>query len=165
MGPDRAALAFSALSAHCAQEILDLLSPAEQIRLRVALERLHDASDHERQAALDVLTRTVREGRRWPRPDVHDEASCPFNELASRPRSEVAALLAHVAVRTPLEIAVALCHLPGIVRDELWDQLDLEPAPRFSTNSHRCLPYGKGRSEDFARDLIARLNNASVRTR
>src|SRR4051794_32339056 len=80
---DQAALAFSLLSAKCAEVVNRRLSVGERMRLREGLSRVRDASDEQRHAAIRMLAREVKRGMEWPRPSMHDEADCPFTPIAS----------------------------------------------------------------------------------
>lgn len=160
---DQAALAFSLLSTQCAAAVNRRLSIGERMRLREGLSRVRDATDEQRNAAMRMLAREVKNGTEWPRPSMHDEADCPFNVIASHTRERTIDVFERVAAREPLEIAVALCHMPAQERDEIW--ADLTPAARNSIvpilDAVHLVSNVATRS--YARDIEQRLGRAMRR--
>jgi hypothetical protein len=155
---DRAALAFSVLPPHGADVVHERLNGAERSVLRAALSRNRDASDAERQAALLSLLSAVRTGLVFPRPTGHDEASCPFQFLATHKRECVVEVFERLARRDPFEVAVALCHLSPIDRDDLWNRLQSETRSKFIPLLERVHGAGVHQTREYARDLRIRLS-------
>jgi hypothetical protein len=159
-GVERAALAYSALPTQCADTVNQRLTVAERVRLREGLTRVRNATDEQRKEAVRLLAEHVKRGRGWPRPAVHDDADCPFRIVQAHPRPAVIEVLERIVRREPLAVAVTLCHLPGIVRDEIWDALSDEARAAVEAVLGEVFLVSPGRTRTYARDLATRLTRA-----
>jgi hypothetical protein len=162
-GADRAALAFSILSARTADRVNRRLTVSERLRLRDALARTSNASDEERFAAVRLLARSVRRGMEWPRPSIHDDADCPFHVVLNHPTARVIDILERIAEREPLEVAVTLCHLPPEPRATLWNAMTSEAHAAVIPALDEVHGVSTTRTRAYARDINARLSRA-IRT-
>jgi hypothetical protein len=160
-GMDRAALAFSIMPSRAAETVNQRLTISERMRLREGLSRVHDASDGQRMDALRALARAVDSGFQWPRPSVHDEAECPFRlAVESHPRQRAVDVLERVTAREALEAAVTLCHLPGALRDELWNGLSTDARGAIITALEEVHGVSTVRTRAYARDITTRLSRS-----
>jgi hypothetical protein len=157
-GVDRAALAFSLLPTSAAEVVNRRLSISERVRLREALSRNHNAPDEHRVIAMKMLAHAVRRGVEWPRPSAHDERDCPFTVLGSHPTTQVVDVLDRIAVREPLEVAVALCHLSDEVREGIWSNLSSDTRSSVLPELDYVHNVSLTRTRMFARDLDERLS-------
>ncbi len=121
--PERAALAFSALTATDAERIAKSLSYVERSNLRETLTEVRDASDDERQDALRALVEAVKAPIAFPHPAPHDETVCVFRAIEQFFPKHVAAQLGRLAGSDRVIVAVALCHFTPEYRDEVWEAL------------------------------------------
>jgi len=160
-GVRRAALAFSVLPTPHADSIAHLLSMRERVRLREGLTQVRDASDEERIAALRSLVRAIRAGVDWPMLSGHNPSDCPFHCVDGHPLDRVAAVFAQLSERQPMTTAVALCHLPGDTRDELWAQLASQSRVQILQQLPEVPLVGTVRTRILARELASRLARAA----
>jgi hypothetical protein len=159
-GADMAALAFSLLSAECAELVNRRLTVAERAQLRDAMARNTSASDAERRAAVRALAAAVRNGFEWPTPTNHDDSDCPFSNIAQHPRYRVVEVLDRVALREPLEVIVTLCHLSADVRHELFERLSPQTREMIMPRLNEVHLVSTHQTREFARDIDSRLKGA-----
>ena len=157
---ERAALAFSLLPTKCAEVVNRRLTIGERMRLREGLAQVRSATDYQRMEAFRALAKAVKGGMEWPRPSIHDEATCPFNVVGSHQRARVIEVFERVAVREPLEVAVALCHTNEQLRTELWTRMSPEARAAVSAILQEVHLVSNVRTRAFARDITARLTRA-----
>ena len=157
----RAALAFSVLPTPHADAIAHLLSMRDRVRLREGLTQVRDAPDDERIAALHALVRAIRSGVDWPVLAGHNALDCPFHCVDGHPLDRVAAVFAQLSERQPMTAAVALCHLPGATRDELWSQLPSKSRAQVLQQLPEVPLVGTVRTRILAREVAARLARAA----
>ncbi len=157
-GVDRAALAFSLLPRNAADLVNRRLSITERVKLRDALSRNHHAPDEHRLIAMRMLAHAVRRGVEWPRPSVHDERDCPFMVMAAHPIARAVDVLDRIAIREPLEVAVALCHLNDELRDRIWSSLSSDTRASVAPQLDYVHNVSTTRTRMFARDLESRLS-------
>ena len=160
-GIDRAALAFSVLPTRCAETVNERLTIGERLRLREGLSRTRGASDGQRMEAFRALAMAVDRGFQWPRPSAHDDADCPFRvAVESHPRQRAVEVLERVHKREPLEAAVTLCHLPGALRDELWNGLSSDAQSAIIIALEEVHDVSTVRTRAYARDITTRLSRS-----
>jgi hypothetical protein len=160
-GIDRAALAFSVLPTRCAETVNERLTVGERLRLREGLSRVRDATDGQRMQAFHALAMAVDRGFQWPRPSVHDDVDCPFRiAVESHPRQRAIDVLERVHKREPLEAAVTLCHLPGALRDELWNGLSTNAQSAITIALEDVHGVSTVRTRAYARDITTRLSRS-----
>ncbi len=157
-GVDRAALAFSLLPTSAADIVHRRLSITERMKLREAVSRNHNAPDEHRLIAIKMLAHAVRRGVEWPRPSAHDERDCPFTVIGSHPTPQVVDVLDRIAVREPLEVAVALCHVSDEVREQIWSNLSSDTRSSVVPALDYVHNVSGTRTRMFARDLTHRLS-------
>jgi hypothetical protein len=156
---DRAALAFSVLPSSAAEVVNRHLTIGERIRLREGLARNRDAPDSERYAAMKTLAAAVRSGGMiWPRPSLHDDADCPFNIVIKHPPSRVVDVLERVAAREPLEVAVALCHLPEATRTEIWKAMTPAAHEAIANVLDEVHWVSRVSTRAYAKDIATRIS-------
>jgi len=160
-GVRRAALAFSVLPTPHADTIAHLLSMRERVRLREGLAQVRDAPDDDRIAALHALVRAIRSGVEWPALAGHNAADCPFHVVDGHPLDRVAAVFGQLAERQPMTVAVALCHLPGGTRDELWPLLESRARAQVMLQLPEVPLVGTVRTRILGREVAARLARAA----
>lgn len=160
-GVRRAALAFSVLPTPHADTIAHLLSMRERVRLREGLTQVRDASDDDRLAALHSLVRAIRNGVEWPFLSSHNAYDCPFHCIDGHPLERVAAVFGQLAERQPITTAVALCHLPGDTRTELWAMLESRARAQVVLQLPEVPLVGTVRTRILAREVAARLTRAA----
>jgi hypothetical protein len=160
-GVRRAALAFSVLPTPHADAIAHLLSMRDRVRLREGLTQVRDAADDERIAALHALVRAVRSGVDWPILAGHNALDCPFHCIDGHPLERVATVLGQLSERQPTTTAVALCHLPGETRDELWAMLTSPNRAQVLQQLAEVPLVGPVRTRILAREVAARLARAA----
>lgn len=160
-GVRRAALAFSVLPTPHADSIAHLLSMRDRVRLREGLTQVRDASDDERIAALSSLVRAIRAGVDWPVLAAHNPIDCPFHVVEGHPIDRVAGVFGQLAERQPITTAVALCHLSGDKRDEVWALLESRARAQVMLQLPEVPLVGTVRTRILAREVSARLTRAA----
>lgn len=160
-GVRRAALAFSVLPTPHADSIAHLLSMRDRVRLREGLTQVRDAADDERIAALSALVRSVRAGVDWPVLAAHNPLDCPFHVVDGHPVERVAGVFGQLAERQPITTAVALCHMPGDIRDEVWALLESRSRAQVMLQLPEVPLVGTVRTRILAREVAARLTRAA----
>ncbi len=154
---ERAALAFSLLPTKCAEVVNRRLTIGEGMRLREGLAAVRSATDYQRMEAFRSLAKAVKGGMEWPRPSIHDEATCPFSVVGNHQRARVIDVFERVALREPVEVAVALCHINEQLRTELWTRMSPEARAAVSAILEQVHLVSNVRTRSFARDITARL--------
>ncbi len=158
-GQERAALAYSVLPTNCAEILHRRLNMGERVRLREGLSRTREAPDDERYKAVKMLAEAVRSGGMiWPRPSLHDDADCPFNIVTKHPPARVLEVLERVAAREPLEVAVALCHLPVDARMEIWKRLTPAAHEAVGNVLEEVHWVSRVLTRSYARDITTRIS-------
>jgi hypothetical protein len=94
---------------------------------------------------------------------MHDEADCPFNVIASHTRERTIDVFERVAAREPLEIAVALCHMPALERDEIWAELTPNARNSIVPILDAVHLVSNVATRSYARDIEQRLGRAMRR--
>jgi flagellar motor switch protein FliG len=157
-GSSAAALAFSMLSARCADEVMRRLSPVERARLVAALERTQNARSAERAAALQQLVADLAETIAWPEPvPAHEVARRMFQALQQSPDDQLMDALQRLSKREPLAAAVTLSSFDADVREKLWETLDPEVRAGILAQLPDASSVTRAARERIARDLRLRL--------
>ena len=159
-GVVEAALAFSAMSTFQADSISGRLRPRDRARLRAGLVQIRGASADERRAALQKLAHATRKGVPWITPAAHDPADCPFRCVETHTPVDVARTFERIAYRTPLHIAVAMCHLEPQIRDEIWRYVPMHTRGDIVDCLQEVPTVSAGRTRAYARELRATLETA-----
>jgi hypothetical protein len=152
---DRAALAFMALPAQAASDVLRRLGPVERSRLTAAVSRLEIAPTNDRVAALSFLAENLADRIEWP---AHDHRGCAFTEVNSASADNIAEVLERMAVREALPVAVTLCHLDENSRDRIWRGLSNDARAAILSQLPDVPSVTRLATERTARDVILRLS-------
>ena len=101
-------------------------------------------------------TRT-RKGVPWITPAAHDPTDCPFRCVETHTAVDVARTFERIAYRTPLHIAVAMCHLEPQIRDEIWRYVPMHTRGDIVDCLQEVPTVSSGRTRAYARELRATL--------
>jgi hypothetical protein len=155
--PERAALAFSALSAPQAEVISSKFGLVERSRMRETLAMVRNADDRERFDALKQLIAEVNAPVKFPPPASHDEGTCVFRQLEQYVARDLAKALALLGAMDRMLVAVALCHFSTEYRDDVWKALPGNLRISIRSVLGQVPTINHARTRRYATDLARRV--------